>query len=127
MPNKPLGKLDHIGIAVRSLAEARPFFEDVLGATFLFEAESPQAGYKLQEFDLNGLTLELLEPLGGDSFLHKFLRNEVRGCTISPSVYPTPGKKSLNSNRRACELSTRPNGHRSRTRHSFPRARLMAF
>jgi len=91
MPNKPLGKLDHIGISVRSLAEARPFFEDVLGATFLFEAESPQAGYKLQEFDLNGLTIELLAPLGSDSFLHKFL--EKRGEGMHHLTFRVPDTK----------------------------------
>ncbi len=37
MANPPIGKLDHIGIAVKSVAEARKFFEDTLGATFVFE------------------------------------------------------------------------------------------
>ena len=59
-----IGKLDHIGIAVKSIAEARKFFEGVLGASFLYEHENPQAGYRLIELDFNGMTLELLEPLG---------------------------------------------------------------
>jgi methylmalonyl-CoA epimerase len=76
---EPIGKLDHIGIAVKSVAEARKFYEGVLGARFMYEAESKPAGYKLAEFDLNGLTIELLEPLGADSFLHKFLATRGEG------------------------------------------------
>jgi methylmalonyl-CoA epimerase len=76
---QPIGKLDHIGIAVKSVAEARKFFEGVLGARFMYEAESERAGYKLAEFDLNGLTIELLEPLGPESFLHKFLEKKGEG------------------------------------------------
>ena len=76
---EPLGKLDHIGIAVQNVAQARKFFEGVLGARFKHAADSERAGYRLATFDLNGLTLELLEPLGDDSFLHKFLEKRGEG------------------------------------------------
>jgi methylmalonyl-CoA epimerase len=79
MANPPIGKLDHIGIAVKSVAEARKFYEDVLGATFVFEAASEAAGYKLAALDLRGLSIELLEPLGANSFLHKFLEKRGEG------------------------------------------------
>ena len=77
--NAAIGKLDHIGIAVKSIAEARKFFEGVLGASFLYEHENAQAGYRLVELDLNGMTLELLEPLGEQSFLHAFLEKRGEG------------------------------------------------
>jgi methylmalonyl-CoA epimerase len=76
---RPIGKLDHIGIAVRSIAEARKFFEEVLGASFDFEVENPEAGWRLVVLDLKGLSLELLEPLGEGSFLHKFLGKRGEG------------------------------------------------
>jgi len=79
MANQPIGKLDHIGMAVKSLAEARRFWEEVMGAKFLFEWENPKAGYKLVNLDLNGLTVELLEPLGDDSFLRKFIERKGEG------------------------------------------------
>jgi len=41
MSKQPIGKLDHIGIAVKSIAEARKFYEGVLGATFLYVHENP--------------------------------------------------------------------------------------
>ena len=79
MPKDPIGKLDHIGIAVRSLVEARKFWEGVMGATLMYEWENPRAGYKLVELDLNGLTVELLEPLGAESFLHKYIEKKGEG------------------------------------------------
>ena len=79
MSKQPIGKLDHIGIAVKSLVEARKFWEGVMGAKFMYDAENPRAGYKLVELDLNGLTVELLEPLGDDSFLHGYLAKRGEG------------------------------------------------
>ncbi len=97
---QPIGKLDHIGIAVKSVAEARKFYEGVLGARFMYEAESERAGYKLAEFDLNGLTIELLEPLGADSFLHKFLAQ--RGEGMHHLTFNVPDSKG-----KAAELRER--------------------
>ena len=79
MANPPIGKLDHVGIAVKNVAEARKFFEDILGASFVFEAANEAAGYKLAALDLSGLSIELLEPLGANSFLHKFLEKRGEG------------------------------------------------
>ena len=79
MQKEPIGKLDHIGIAVKSLVEARKFWEGAMGAKLMYEWENPRAGYKLVELDLNGLTVELLEPLGDDSFLHKYLEKKGEG------------------------------------------------
>lgn len=79
MPDRPIGKLDHIGIAVKNVTEARKFFEGVLGARFLYEHDNPNAGYKIVELDFSGLTIELLEPLGEKSFLHGFLEKRGEG------------------------------------------------
>jgi methylmalonyl-CoA/ethylmalonyl-CoA epimerase len=92
MAKEPIGKLDHIGIAVKSLAEARRFFEDILGARFMYDGENPQAGYKLCELDLNGLTIELLEPLGpSGEFLRKFM--EKRGEGMHHLTFNVPDAK----------------------------------
>jgi methylmalonyl-CoA epimerase len=91
MANQPIGKLDHIGIAVKSLAEARKFFEGVLGARFLYEHENREAGYKLIELDLNGMTFELLEPLGDNSFVQTFL--EKRGEGLHHLTLDVPNAK----------------------------------
>jgi methylmalonyl-CoA epimerase len=91
MANEPIGRLDHIGIAVKSAAEARKFFEGVLGARFLYEHDNPEAGYKILEFDFNGLTIELLEPLGENSFLHGFI--EKRGEGVHHLTLDVPDSK----------------------------------
>ncbi len=49
MAQRPIGKIDHIGIAVKSIAEARKFFEGALGATFLYEHANPEGGYTIVE------------------------------------------------------------------------------
>ena len=100
MANPPIGKLDHIGIAVKSVAEARKFFEGVLGATFVFESANQAAGFTLAAFDLNGLSIELLEPLGANSFLHKFL--EKRGEGMHHLTFNVP-----NAREKVAELKAR--------------------
>jgi methylmalonyl-CoA/ethylmalonyl-CoA epimerase len=91
MANEPIGKLDHIGIAVKSLAEARQFFEDVLGARFLYQHENREAGYILVELDFNGVIFELLEPLGDNSFVRSFL--EKRGEGLHHLTFDVPNSK----------------------------------
>jgi methylmalonyl-CoA/ethylmalonyl-CoA epimerase len=78
MSKQPIGKLDHIGIAVKSIAQARKFYEGVLGATFLYQHENP-AGFRYAEFDLAGTIIELLEPVREDSFMHKFIAQNGEG------------------------------------------------
>jgi methylmalonyl-CoA/ethylmalonyl-CoA epimerase len=79
MVNQPLGKLDHIGIAVRSVDEARKFFEGVLGARFLHESARAEDGFRVLNFDLGGLIIELIEPAGENSFVQKFIDNKGEG------------------------------------------------
>jgi methylmalonyl-CoA epimerase len=95
-----IGKLDHIGIAVRSLAQARTFYQDVLGGRFLFEVENPEAGFKLCELEFDGTILELMEPLGENSFLHRFL--ETRGEGLHHLTFAVPDSKG-----KAAELKAR--------------------
>jgi methylmalonyl-CoA/ethylmalonyl-CoA epimerase len=79
MANAPLGKLDHIGIAVNSLDEARKFFEGTLGARFLHESARPDDGFRVINFELQGAIIELIEPVGEDSFVRKFIERRGEG------------------------------------------------
>jgi len=79
MANQPLGKLDHIGIAVNSIDEARKFFEETLGARFLHESARPQDGFRVLNFELQGVIIELIEPVGKDSFVRKFIDKRGEG------------------------------------------------
>lgn len=79
MGNKPIGRLEHIGIAVNSIAEARKFYEGMLGATFMYEHTNLEEGFKFAEFDLGGMVIELLESLRDDSFVHRFIAERGEG------------------------------------------------
>lgn len=79
MPRNPIGKFDHIGIAVRSIADARPFFEDVLGAKFRFESNNPSGDFRVAIFDFHDFCIELLEPVNPDGFLARFLEKRGEG------------------------------------------------
>jgi methylmalonyl-CoA epimerase len=63
--------LDHVGIAVARIAEALPFYRDVLG---LVPGEPESAdGAVIVSLPAGGVTIELLEPRDPDSPVAKFL------------------------------------------------------
>jgi methylmalonyl-CoA/ethylmalonyl-CoA epimerase len=97
MSNQPLGKLDHIGIAVRSVDHARKFFEDTLGARFLHESARAEDGFRVLNFELQGLIIELIEPVGENSFVQKFI--DTRGEGMHHLTFNVP-----NSREKAAEL-----------------------
>ncbi|MYI77151.1 MAG: hypothetical protein F4077_05230, partial [Gammaproteobacteria bacterium] len=74
-----LGRMDHIGIAVRSIEQARSCYEDQLGAEFVREFVHFSGDFKLGIFDLNGFCIELLEPINPDGFLAKFIERKGEG------------------------------------------------
>ena len=79
MSNEPIGRLDHIGIAVHSIEGARPFFEGVLGARFRSIGEDRTGEFRVGLFDLHDLCLELLEPINPEGFLAKYLERHGEG------------------------------------------------
>jgi methylmalonyl-CoA epimerase len=79
MANQALGELDHIGIAVRSVDQARKFFEEILGARFLHGSARPEDGFRVINFELNNVIIELIEPVGEDSFVQKFIDKRGEG------------------------------------------------
>ncbi len=72
-------KLEHVGVAVESIAEARRFYEGALGLPLGGEEILAERGLKLAFFDAGGVKVELLEGLGGDP-ISKFI--EKRGPGI---------------------------------------------
>ena len=74
-----IGKMDHIGIAVRNIEQARKFYEDQLGAKFVREFVHFSGDFKLGIFDLDGFCIELLEPINPDGFLAKFIERKGEG------------------------------------------------
>jgi methylmalonyl-CoA/ethylmalonyl-CoA epimerase len=74
-----IDKVDHIGIAVRSIAEARGLYE-ALGLHVEEIEEVPQEGVRVAIIPCGGTRIELLEPTSPDSPVARFL--EQRGPGI---------------------------------------------
>jgi methylmalonyl-CoA/ethylmalonyl-CoA epimerase len=72
-------RIDHIGIAVRSLADAIPIYEKALGLTCERTEEVPSQKVRTAFFDVGGVHLELLEPTSDESPLGKFLAEKGEG------------------------------------------------
>ncbi len=74
-----LKKIDHLGIAVHSIAEARKFYEEVLGLSCQKEEEVPSQKVRTAFFVLGETHIELLEPTAEDSPIAKFLSSRGEG------------------------------------------------
>ncbi len=71
--------LDHLGIAVRSLDEAVPLYEQALGLRCLGREEVASQKVRTAFFDAGGVHLELLEPTSPDSPVARFLADRGEG------------------------------------------------
>jgi len=87
--SEPIGRLDHIAFAVHSIEKSRPFFENALGAKFRYVKVGRGGSFRFAVFDLHELTIEVLEAIGQDSFVAKFL--EKRGEGVHHMTLQTPG------------------------------------
>lgn len=67
-----IGKIAHVGIAVRSIAEARGVWE-ALGLRVEAIEDVPQEGVRVAFLACGESHIELLEPLGEDSPIARFL------------------------------------------------------
>jgi len=72
-------KLDHIAIAVASLDEALPFYKEQLGLSVHSIEEVPEQGVRVAKLSIGDTHIELLEPLGPDTPVGKFLKQRGPG------------------------------------------------
>jgi methylmalonyl-CoA/ethylmalonyl-CoA epimerase len=70
--------IDHLGIAVRSLAQARKFYEQ-LGLSVVGEEVVAHEKVKVAMIPVGESRIELLEPTGADSVIAKFLDKRGEG------------------------------------------------
>lgn len=72
-------KLEHVGIAMRSIEEGAKIWEGILGLTpeAITEVESQKV--RVAIFDAGGVKIELLEPLGDDGPIARFLEKKGEG------------------------------------------------
>ncbi|MBF0313859.1 MAG: methylmalonyl-CoA epimerase [Oligoflexia bacterium] len=72
-------KIDHIGIAVKSLEKWNHFYGEVLGFEYQGEEEVPSQGVRVSFFSVGEIKIELLMPLHEDSNVAKFLQQKGEG------------------------------------------------
>ena len=82
---KPVKAINHIGIAVRSIDDQRPFYEGTLGAVFEGIEDVADQTVRVGFFRVGDVRLELLEPTDPTSTIAASSRRRARGCTTSPS------------------------------------------
>ncbi|MHA1904526.1 MAG: methylmalonyl-CoA epimerase [Candidatus Thorarchaeota archaeon] len=73
-------KLDHIGIAVKSIEDSLPYYRDVLGLEYLGSEVVEEQKVRVAFLKLGESSIELLEPISQESPIFKFL--EKRGSGI---------------------------------------------
>jgi len=72
-------KIDHIGIAVRSIRDARKFYEDVLGLVCEKIETITDQKVRTAFFPIGDTHIELLEATGPDSPIAKFIDTNGEG------------------------------------------------
>jgi methylmalonyl-CoA/ethylmalonyl-CoA epimerase len=88
-----LGRLNHVGIATPSIARSVAMYRDLLGATKIHEAfDLPPQGVRVCFVDTPNSQIELLEPLGENSPILRFLEKNPAGgqhhvCFEVPDIH----------------------------------------
>ena len=71
--------IEHIGIAVNSLDESIPYYENILGLKCYSVEEVPEQKVKTAFFKVGQTKIELLEPTADDSPIAKFIAKKGQG------------------------------------------------
>ena len=74
-----IGRLNHVAIAVRDLAAATAVYKNSLGATMTEPSAQPEHGVTVVFVTLPNTKIEVLEPLGENSPIAKFLEKNADG------------------------------------------------
>ena len=107
-----ISHIEHVGIAVPSLDEAIPFYENMLGLKCFAIEEVADQKVRTAFFRVGQTKIELLEPTAEDSAIAKFIANNggrgMRGIRMQSEGIP--GRRGL----RPCR--TDAGAHRLRLR-----------
>ena len=83
--------IDHVGIAVKSIDEARKFWVDTLGLRLTRIEDVPEQKVRVAILQAGETTIELLEPTSPDSPVQRFL--EKRGEGLHHLTLDVPNSK----------------------------------
>jgi methylmalonyl-CoA/ethylmalonyl-CoA epimerase len=74
-----ISHIEHIGIAVKSIADSLPYYENVLGLKCYNIEEVADQKVKTAFFKVGQTKIELLEPTSEDSTIAKFIEKKGEG------------------------------------------------
>ena len=75
-----LGRLNHVGVATPSIKQSVALYRERMGATTVHDAfDLPAQGVRVCFVDAPNAQIELIEPLGADSPIAKFLEKNPLG------------------------------------------------
>jgi methylmalonyl-CoA/ethylmalonyl-CoA epimerase len=74
-----ISHIEHLGIAVRSLEDAIPYYEKVLGLKCYNIEEVADQRVRTAFFKVGDTKIELLEPTSDESTIAKFIENRGEG------------------------------------------------
>jgi methylmalonyl-CoA/ethylmalonyl-CoA epimerase len=106
-----LGRLNHVGVATPSIGESLALFRDLYDAQPYGDPfDLPAQGVRVCFVDAPNMQIELIEPLGADSPIAKFLEKNPAGgqhhlCFETPDIeaarahYEAKGKRILGPTR----------------------------
>ena len=88
-----LGRLNHVGVATPSIEKSVALYRELLGATVVHDSfDLPAQGVRVCFVDAPNAQIELIEPLGADSPIVKFLEKNPLGgqhhvCFEVPDIH----------------------------------------
>jgi methylmalonyl-CoA/ethylmalonyl-CoA epimerase len=71
--------IDHVGVAVKSIDEAKKFWVDTLGLKLSHIEEVPEQKVRVAILKAGATTIELLEPTSPDSPIQRFIEKRGEG------------------------------------------------
>jgi methylmalonyl-CoA epimerase len=116
-------KIDHIGIAVKSLAEAAKVYENAIGLKVSGYDQVDDQGVRVAMLNIGESRIELLEPTGAESPVQKFIGKRGEGIHhIAVAVDDI--EKTLEQLKaagiRLVDQTPRPGAHNTRTAFIHP-------
>jgi methylmalonyl-CoA/ethylmalonyl-CoA epimerase len=122
---KPVQSLNHIGIAVRSLANQQSFYGDTLGAEFEGIEEVPSQKVRVAFYKINDVRLELLEPTDPESPIAKFIEKRGEGLhhmAFTVDDLPARIAELQNEGLRMIDETPRPGAHHTQIAFIHPKS-----
>lgn len=122
---KPVKAVNHIGIAVKSIAAHREFYEKNLGAIYEGEEVVADQKVKVAFFLVGGVRLELLEPTDPSSTVQAFI--EKRGEGLHHVAYTVDDIRARiaelkNEGVRMIDETPRPGAHHTQIAFLHPKS-----